>query len=188
MSELVALFRRSVEEFGTRVRAVGPDQWHLPTPCSEWDVHDLVNHLVNEERWAVPLLEGRTMEEVGDRFDGDLLGEHPARAWEEAARGALAATEQGGVLERTVHVSFGDISGQEYLSQLTTDHVIHAWDLARATGGDERLDPELVDFVRGYLMPQVEQWRQAGVFGAKVDPAPGADAQAELLALTGRSP
>ena len=127
------------------------------------------------------------MEEVGDRFDGDLLGEHPARAWEEAARGALAATEQGGVLERTVHVSFGDISGQEYLSQLTTDHVIHAWDLARATGGDERLDPELVEACAGWFAAREELYRSIGAVGPRAETPPDADAQTRLLAAFGRS-
>jgi uncharacterized protein (TIGR03086 family) len=183
---LVALHRRAVQEFGARVRSVGDDQWHLPTPCSEWDVHDLVNHLVNEDRWTTPLLEGYTLEQVGDRFDGDLLGEDPLGSWDAASREAVATVAGEGMLEKTVHVSFGDISGQEYVSQLTTDHVIHAWDLARAIGDPEALPSELVDFVRRYLEPQVDTWRSAGVFGRAVDPPPDADDQTRLLALAGR--
>jgi uncharacterized protein (TIGR03086 family) len=186
MTDLVALHQRGVEEFGARVRAIGADQWRLPTPCAEWDVRALVNHLVGENLWVPPLLEGKTMEEVGDRFEGDLLGDDPKAAWEESAAGATAAVRQEGVLTRTVHVSFGDISGEEYVSQLTDDLVIHAWDLARATGSDERLDTELVEFVFAHLAPQVEQARAAGVFGPRVDPPPGVNRQTELLAMTGR--
>ena len=188
MAELVVLFERAVEEFGARVRAVGDDQWHLPTPNTEWDVSALVNHLVGEARWAPPLLAGATIAEVGDRFDGDLLGPDPQAAWGEAAADEVEAARQEGVLDRTVHVSFGDIPAGEYLSQLIADHAIHAWDLARAVGADERLDPELVGFALDYLGPQVDGWRQAGAFGPAVELAPGADDQSRLLALTGRTP
>ena len=87
-----------------------------------------------------------------------------------------------------MHVSFGDISGREYVSQLTCDHLIHGWDLARAIGAEETLDPELVDFAYDFLAPQVDGWRSAGAFGPTVDLPAGADRQAELLCLTGRDP
>jgi uncharacterized protein (TIGR03086 family) len=185
MNDTIEAYRRAVSEFGARVRAVESDQWKLPTPCTDWDVRDLVGHLVNEERWAAPLLAGSTIEEVGDRFEGDLLGDDPPAAWEDAAAEATAAAEQD-VLGRTVHVSFGDITGEEYLCQLTTDHVIHAWDLARAIGGDERLDPELVDFVFRYLEPKAGQWRQMGAFGPAVEAPSGGDQQTRMLAIAGR--
>ena len=73
------LHRRAVEEFDARVRAVGDDQWELPTPCADWNVRQLVNHLVYENRWTVPLMEGSTIAEVGDRYEGDLLGDAPRR-------------------------------------------------------------------------------------------------------------
>lgn len=187
MTDLVACYRRAVKEFGSRVSAIGDDQWGLPTPDVEWDVRTLVNHLVYEDRWAVPLLEGSTVDEVGDRFDGDLLGDEPHVAWAEASAEAIAAIGQDGVLARTVHVSWGDITAEEYLTQLTCDHAIHAWDLARAVGADERLDPALVEFAF-VLEPQLDQARQAGVFGPEVELPPGADRQAQLLALTGRQP
>lgn len=189
MSDLTQLYGRAVEEFADRVRAVGPDDWKRSTPCTEWDVRDLVNHLVGENRWTPPLLDGKTIDEVGNRFDGDLLGDDPHATWQEAAEEAIAAVGQAGALGRVVHVSFGDISGEEYVTQLTTDHVVHAWDLARAIGGDERLDPELVEFVYGYLEPRVDGWRAAGAFGPDVQAVPPeADRQARLLALTGRQP
>jgi len=183
---LVALHRRAVQEFGARVRAVGDDRWHQATPCTEWDVHDLVNHLVNENLWTTPLLEANTIQQVGDRFDGDLLGDDPVASWDGASREAVAAVAREGILDRTVHVSFGDISGEEYVSQLTVDHVIHAWDLARATGGDDQLPPDLVEFAHRSLDPYVEDARAAGVFGEAVDAPPGADRQTLLLAMTGR--
>jgi uncharacterized protein (TIGR03086 family) len=187
MPDLVELFRRSVEQFGARVEAIG-DRWRLPTPDDDWDVRALVNHLVYENLWAPPLLAGLTIADVGDRFDGDQLGEDPWAAWSEAAAGSVAAVAGAGALDRTVHVSFGDIPGHEYVSQLTCDHLIHGWDLARAIGDDERLDPELVDFAYDFLAPQADSWRTGGVFGPRVELPAGASRQDELLAITGRRP
>jgi uncharacterized protein (TIGR03086 family) len=186
MTELVTLFERAVEQFGSRVHGVTADQWTAPTPNTEWDVRMLVNHVVGEDRWAPALLHGQTIAEVGDRFDGDLLGDEPLDAWQSASADAVASAAEDGALDRTVHVSFGDIPGAEYLSQLVCDHVIHAWDLARATGGDETLDPDLVAWAHAFITPQAEAWRAAGAFGPKVDVPDGADLQTQLLAITGR--
>ncbi|HEX7276244.1 MAG TPA: TIGR03086 family metal-binding protein [Acidimicrobiales bacterium] len=188
MADVIGLYRRAVEEFGARVRTVSADQWSLPTPAAEWDVRALVNHVLNENQWVPPLLEGLTIAEVGDRFEGDQLGADPWSSWTDVAVAALAACQDDDVPLRVVHVSFGDITGEDYLAQVTTDHVVHTWDLARATGGDEHLDAELVDFALGYLEPQAEAWRGAGAFGPAVKVHPGADRQTELLALTGRDP
>jgi uncharacterized protein (TIGR03086 family) len=87
-----------------------------------------------------------------------------------------------------VHLSFGDFPGEEYLGQLTADHTIHAWDLARGIGGDERLDPDLARFVHDFMAPQAAQWAAAGVFAPAVEVPADADPQARLLALSGRRP
>ena len=187
MAGAIDMYRRSVEEFGQRVMAIGGGDWGRPTPCTDWAVRDLVRHLVDEELWTPPLLAGATIAEVGDRFEGDILGDDPQVAWKEAAAHAVAAASPG-TLSRTVHLSFGDFPGQEYLGQLTADHVIHAWDLARGINADDRLDPELVEFVYDFMAPQVEQWAAAGVFAQPVDVPAGADPQAKLIALSGRTP
>jgi len=188
MADVIGLYRRAVDEFGARVRAVGDDQWTLPTPDADWDVRALVGHVLSENQWVAPLLEGLTIEEVGNRFEGDQLGDDPVAAWARTSADALAACEPDDVPLRVIHMGMGDITGEDYLAQITTDHVIHAWDLARATGGDERLDPELVDFAYGYLAPQAEHWRAAGAFGPAMKAPTGSDRQAEVLALTGRDP
>lgn len=187
MADLVELYARAVEQFGRRVSRVG-DRWASPTPDAEWDVRALVNHVLNENLWAPPLLEGKTIAEVGDRFDGDQLGADPEASWSAAAASSLAAVREEGALDRVVHVSFGDIPGREYVSQLFCDHLIHGWDLARAIGADDTLDPDLVAVAYEFLAPQVDGWRSAGVFGPQVDVDAGADRQAQLLSLTGRDP
>ena len=89
--DVIDLHRRTVEVFLERVEAIGDDQWADPTPCADWDVRALVNHVVGEDRWTAPLLGGSTIAEVGDRFDGDLLGADPAGSANDAAAEAVAA-------------------------------------------------------------------------------------------------
>lgn len=186
--DLVGLYHRAVAGFGELVRAVAPDQWDRPTPCEGWDVRALVNHVVGENAWAVPLLDGKTIADVGSDLDGDLLGEDPSRSWEDRAAPAVAAVAASGALDRVVHVSFGDIPGREYVSQITTDHVVHAWDLTQGIGASGELDPTLVAFAFGFIEPQAEQWRAAGAFGPAVAVPEDAGTQARLLGLTGRAP
>src|SRR6187200_2024810 len=83
------LHRRSVAAWLERVAAIGEGDWDRPTPCTEWSVRDLVNHVVNEERWTVPLIQGHTMAEVGDSLEGDLLGDAPGSAAAQAADQAV---------------------------------------------------------------------------------------------------
>jgi len=181
------LYHRAMDAYGDRVHAVPDGQWGAPTPCSEWDVRALVNHVVGENRWAVPLFAGGTIQEVGDRFDGDLLGNDPAAAWDDSAAAAIVAVDDPAAMDRTVHLSFGDFPGREYAMQLLADLVVHGWDLARATGADERMDPELVDVCRAWFAGVADAYRSAGAVAARPPVPPGADAQTQLLADFGRS-
>lgn len=179
-------FRRAAAEFGTRVRGVKPDGWHAPTPCAEWDVRALVNHLTYECLWVPELLEGKTIAEVGDRYEGDQLGSDPRGAWEAAKDAAVEAVDRPAALEHPVSVSAGQMSAREYVYQVGTDLFIHAWDLARASGGDEKLDPELVGLVYEMASPHEEEMKATGLFGEQVDPGEDADTQTKLLAIFGR--
>jgi uncharacterized protein (TIGR03086 family) len=183
--ELLDLHARGVEEFGWRVHAVG-DRWSAPSACSEWDVRALVNHLVSEQLWAVPLMEGATVEQVGNRFDGEVLGDDPVSAWDAAIAAASVAFREPGALERVVNVSFGQIPAEEYLWQLTADLAVHAWDLARGIGVDDTVDDELCDAVLRALRPQLELFTASGLFAPALPVPDGADAQSTLLALSGR--
>jgi uncharacterized protein (TIGR03086 family) len=171
--ELTDLHQRTVDAWTTRVGAVPGDGWDGPTPCTEWGVRDLVNHVVGEDAWTVPLLEGSTIEEVGSALDGDLLGEDPAAAAERAAREAVAAVRarlpEGG----KVHLSYGEEEVGEYVRQLAADHLVHAWDLAAATGGDTALDDDLVAEVAGWFAEREELYRGAGVVGPRVQATGG---------------
>jgi len=167
------------------VADVTPEQWNAPTPCSDWDVRQLVRHVAYETLWVPALMDGLTLEAVGDRFEGDVLGEDPKAAWAPAAAAAIRAVLRGD-LSRTVHVSFGEIPAEEYVFEIMLDLVVHGWDLARATGADEGMDPEAVEFCYRRAEPSEEALKRTGLFGPKVVPPPGADLQTKLLAILGR--
>jgi len=186
--DVVALYRRSMDNFTDAVSRIGPDQWSDPTPCEGWDVRTLVNHLVYEDRWAVPLFEGATIAEVGDRFEGDLLGDDPRGAATEATRAAYDAASAPGAMARTVHLSFGDTPADEYAHQLFADHVVHTWDLLAATGGDRALDAELVAALAEWFTDREEGYRQAGAVGPRVELPDDASTQDRLIAAFGRDP
>jgi uncharacterized protein (TIGR03086 family) len=187
--DVVELFRRSLGEFGKRVHAVRPDQWACPTPCRDWEVRNLVNHLLVEQLWVPPLVTDRlTVGEVGDRFDGDRLGADPVAAWDAAAAASLAAFSAPGALDRTVHLSYGRRPAAEYAREMVFDLVVHTWDLARAIEGDEKIDPELVDAVYARIEPEVGTLAESGLFDPPVPVPPDADEQTRLIAATGRKP
>ncbi|MGW1733448.1 TIGR03086 family metal-binding protein [Streptomyces sp. NBC_00121] len=173
--------------FTDRVHAVRDDQWSVSTPCTEWSVRDLVAHLTSEQLWVPMLLtEGRTVDEVGDAFDGDVLGDDPVTVWDRAAAEAREAFAAPGALKRTVSLSYGDSAADAYCAQMVSDAVVHSWDLSRAIGSDERLPEELVEFTRREVGPYVKGLSQTGLFAPPVKTEKGADPQTELLALLGR--
>jgi uncharacterized protein (TIGR03086 family) len=186
MSDVLELFERAQRHFGELVHQVDDEQWSHQTPCTDWDVRTLVNHLVYEARWAAPLFEGQTIEQVGSRFDGDLLGEDPKKAYDEALAVASAAAGAPGALDGTVQLSFGATPAAEYLAQLTGDFVVHGWDLARAIGADEKIDPALVEFVHKAAEPQAELLAASGMFDPPLDVGENADPQTRMLAMFGR--
>lgn len=185
---VVNLFTRSAHAFAAATAAVPPGRWPAVTPCADWDVRALVNHVVGEDRWVPPLVEGRTIADVGDALDGDLLGGAPAEAASSAVAAAVAALSEPEALARTVHLSFGDLSAEDYAWQVLVDHVVHTWDLLAATGQDRTLDPDLVDAAVGWWADWAEPYRGAGAVGPPVPVPDSAPKQDRLLGSFGRDP
>ena len=184
--DLLEAHGAAMHEFDRRVQLIADGQWTNPTPDTEWSVRDLVEHLAGEQLWVPLLLGGATVEEVGDRFDGDNLGDDPKTAWSLAITGARNAWLAPGATERTVHLSFGDTPAAEYGWQMITDLAVHAWDLARGIGADDDLPAELCEAVLEFVGPQADSWREFGVFAAAVPVPATADIQTRLLGLLGR--
>jgi uncharacterized protein (TIGR03086 family) len=188
MDELLILHGLALDEFGRRVRAVGDNQWQAPTPCTRWNVRALVNHLTAEQLWVVPLLRGATVLDVGDRLDGDHLGTDPPASWQRAASQARAAFLAAQPLDdhpvrMTPH---RQVSAAHYCREMTCDLTIHAWDLARACGTSERLDPRLVAAVYDWTLPHAGALATSGLVDPPVPVSDTATPQSRLLALFGR--
>lgn len=184
--DALKLYRIGTDAFDRHVTAIRDDQWALPTPCSEWDVRALVSHLVYETVWVAPLMQGMSVPEVGDRFEGDLLGSDPKAAWAKALEDARTAFAATGAMEQTVKLSSREVTGEEYCLEVAVDSGLHSWDLARAIGADETIPREIIDAGLELLTPTVEAARAAGAYGAAVEVPPDADDQTRLLAMIGR--
>ena len=165
---------------------VGPEQLELPTPCAEWNVAQLIDHLVGAQLWAAAGIRGAEMDETGE---GSAAGDFAA-AFDRAASGALAAFREPGALDRTVNAGFGDMPATALMGLAVTDTLTHAWDLARATGQDTDLAPELAEAVLAQSHQTLsESFRseEGSIFGPE-QPAPeGATAADRLAAFLGRT-
>jgi uncharacterized protein (TIGR03086 family) len=167
------------------VAGVAADQWSAPTNC-DMDARALVNHLVSGNLWAVELVAGKTIAEVGKRLDGDTLADDPLAAYDSALTAAQTAFSGPGALERTCHVSYGDVPADVYCNHRILDTFIHGWDIARATGQESTLDPELVDIVYVMFKPHAAMLQASGAFASPVDVPADSDTQTLLLAMLGR--
>jgi uncharacterized protein (TIGR03086 family) len=179
-------YARAMEQFGQKVHAIGDDRWSGPTPCTEWSVRDLVNHVTYESLWAPDLMAGKSLVDVGGRYDGDNLGADPLGAWDDAAAAAIAAFSPEGALDTDVDSSMGPLAGATYLDELFLDVVIHGWDLARGIGTDDTIEPVFAEQLYAEVAPKEAEIRTWGVYGGTVVPPEGADTQTKLLAVLGR--
>ncbi|MPY81751.1 MAG: TIGR03086 family protein [Actinophytocola sp.] len=186
--DLVEAHGDAMDRFDGLVRRIGDDQWDAPTPCTEWSVRDLLNHLVSEQLWAPWLLDGATMDEVGDRFDGNVLGPDPVTAWADSSAAARTAFRKPGALDGDVHVSVGMIDAVEYGWQMTTDLAVHGWDLAKAIGAPQPITDELAHELTSRIEPQLDAMQGFGIFDPPVSVGDDATAADRLVAMLGRDP
>jgi uncharacterized protein (TIGR03086 family) len=186
MSDLIAFFERAAHGFGRHVHSIGDGQWHDPTPCTDWDVRTLVNHVTVEQLWVPPLAQGSTVTDIGTRFDGDQLGDDPVAAWDAAVKASLVSFGAPAALDGTVSLSAGAKPTAEYCWEMTTDALIHSWDLARAIGADESLDAELAELVYERTLPVAASLQETGLFAPPVPVPDDAPRQTKLLAIFGR--
>lgn len=178
------LFAKVLQQASGTVRMVQQDMLNNPTPCSEWKLKDLLNHMVNELLWAPEIIKGKTTEQVGDRYDKELLGSDPQYAWKHAADAALVAVHsmEG---DSIAHLSYGDIKVGAYVQELAADLYIHAWDVGQSLNFTILFDPQVAETLYELSLPKFEQMTKSELFGApKI--VQSSDLQAKLLALFGR--
>jgi uncharacterized protein (TIGR03086 family) len=185
MDDLEAL-SCATEEFRRRLDAVGADQWHASTPCGNWDVTALVEHVSGGNRMGELLLHGA---DAKTSIDGarSILGSDLVPAFEQTSADQIAAFAEPGAMERTVHHIVMDMPGSMLLMFRTTDLTVHAWDLAKGIGADEAFDPDLVASIWTRLEPVAPLLSAGGMFNEPSGVLPaGASIQDTLLHATGR--
>ena len=124
--------------------------------CSGWTVKEVADHIVGGNRFAVALLGGASTEDAmaaarTGSFEGD-----PMERFDETAAAQLAAFEAEGALDRIVHHPAGDMSGSAFVGFRSGDLLLHGWDIARSTGGDETLPGELAQAIHAVYLPTAE--------------------------------
>ncbi|GAB3709566.1 TIGR03086 family metal-binding protein [Mariniluteicoccus flavus] len=184
LSRAIPLLPRAARIATDVIERIPDGGWADPSPCEGWTVRDVVNHLTAEHLWVPRLLGGATIEEVGDDFDGDVLGEAPVDAWSEAITRSLQAWRSADP-EQQIQMSYGAASAAEYANQMLVDLVVHAWDIARGAKIPVTLDPECVEACLAYEEPRVDPDGVEGLFGPSRTPRSGAPAD-RLLAMVGR--
>jgi uncharacterized protein (TIGR03086 family) len=186
MTGIAELHAQALDVTGRIVTGIPAGRWHAATPCAGWDAHALLNHVVSGNLWAAELAAGTTIESVGGRLDGDVLGPDPARSYATSAKAAAAVFLRPGALDAPCAVSYGPVPESVYAGHRFTDVLIHGWDLATATGQDTALDPDLMEACRQIIEPQLELFRAAGALAAELPVPPDATPQTRFLARLGR--
>ncbi|GAB2481555.1 TIGR03086 family metal-binding protein [Nocardiopsis aegyptia] len=180
MSDIATRYARLSDAFAATVAAVPEDRWSADSPCEGWSARDVVAHVVDTQGMFLRLV-GRDLGDIPSAADD------PAAAWD-AARGVVqadlddpdrAGTEFDGFFGRTTFAEAVD-------RFLNFDLIIHRWDLARATGQDDRIDPADMRWALEATTVFGPHLRREGVCGPELTPPDGADEQTRFLAFLGR--
>lgn len=174
-------FRETNAAFAARVHAADPERWDDPAPCEGWVARDVVRHLVE---WLPAFLENG----AGVRLaKGPSVDEDPVAAWDFFAAQVQALLDDPATATKTYTGPPGTHPLDRAVDQFfVSDVFLHTWDLARATGQDETLDPERCEAMLAGMEPWDEVLRSSGHYGPRQPVADDADPTTKLMAFIGR--
>jgi uncharacterized protein (TIGR03086 family) len=180
------LHTRASALFGEQVAAVQAHEWDLPTPCSDWNVREVVAHVVIGDSQISPLFAGERVDEVSDVNPG-VLGTNPLAAWRGTALAAIAAVNAVEDLDARVHHPLGEIRGETVVGFRISDNLVHAWDLATGVTRPIELPEGLAEWCLAFWQPLAAGLPDSGFFAPSQHPPDGANAGQRLLSLLGRN-
>ncbi|GII80460.1 hypothetical protein Sru01_54420 [Sphaerisporangium rufum] len=194
MSDIADRYTRLSGDFLARIEATPADRWDRPSPCEGWTARDVVAHVVNGHRGIVAMARGTRPQPghgVGLSGMGDAPEVHPdadlAAAFAECRANLLAVLADRDLAARPFPAPIGLVPLERAVDVVgALELLVHTWDLARAVGGDQTLDAEAVARTHEALLAHYDDLQATGAFLPRLDPPPGADAQAAFLAFTGR--
>lgn len=182
MAEVIDRYQALADDFGRRVDATADDGWDAAAPCEDWTARDIVAHVAGAQRRMTAGVEGTEAEPIAEDAD-------PKEVWRSSYAALREALQKPGALEHNVESPMGPMTLEVVLGRLASmDVLVHTWDLARATGGDEQLDADAVGHAFEGIRPMDAMIRRPGVFGPKIEPPAGADVQTQFLCFLGRQP
>jgi uncharacterized protein (TIGR03086 family) len=180
--EPTELLERTFDEVQKVVDGVRPDQMESPTPCSEWDVHTLLNHMT-----GAVIMFGNALTGADEAPGGDVVGEDPSGAFRQASERTLGAWRQPGAMERAMQLPMGEMPGAVAININLMDAYVHGLDLAVATGQEGSLDPGMAEVALSMAQELgLDRFRMPGVFGPEVPCAASVPPHRRLLAYLGR--
>jgi uncharacterized protein (TIGR03086 family) len=162
-----------------------PEHRHMSTPCTDWDVHEVINHICQGTQMVAGALQGQAPPD--NAGDIDLLAEGPANGWANAY-GALSAAATPEILTSTHQLPFGEMPGEAALSVIVADAVVHAWDVASGAGVQFDISDEMAEWALATWKQVVPPEGRQGGFDPVVPVADDAPALHRLLGYTGRRP
>jgi uncharacterized protein (TIGR03086 family) len=180
--EPTELLGQTFDQVQTVVDGVEPAQMEAPTPCKEWDVRDLLNHMT-----GTVVMFGNALSGGDAPPEGDLVGDDPAGVFRRETERTLAAWRQPGAMDQTLNIPVGELPGSIAINVNLMDSYVHGLDLAVATGQEDKIDPAMAE-ARLTLAKEMglDNFRMPGVFGPEAPCDESAAAHRRLLAYLGR--
>lgn len=180
----VERIERSTAHAGKAVSGMELDQLGAPTPCSDFDVKALLNHLF----MGMHMLTTAAKTGKAEVLEGDLVGPDPSKQYDEARDKLLEAIREPGVFDKNWEMPFAALPGQMMANIAFWEHLVHGWDVAKATGQDPTIPEDLAQEALDLVTPMDAMIRMPGVCGPKVEVPEDAPITDRLVGFLGRQP
>jgi uncharacterized protein (TIGR03086 family) len=173
---------RATEEGSKAVAGIKPDQLTDATPCAEFDVKALLNHMIA----GLGMLHTAATGGKAVPPEGNIVSDDPSGQYDEGRAKLLEAVKTPGTLDKSWSMPFGDMPGKMMAGIAFMEHLTHAWDIRKATGQDTELPADLVKECTEVVTPMDQMLRMPGVCGAAIEPPAGATETQKLMSFLGR--